>query len=59
MRRGQTRHMPKPLAVKPHSTRGMGEFSDSHMMIVDSKGNIVVGESVHGRRIQMFRFVGH
>ncbi len=36
-----------------------GEFSDPHMMIVDSKGNIVVGESVHGRRIQMFRFVGN
>jgi DNA-binding beta-propeller fold protein YncE len=36
-----------------------GEFSDPHMMIVDSKGNIVVGESVHGRRIQMFRLVGN
>jgi sugar lactone lactonase YvrE len=36
-----------------------GEFSDPHMVIVDSKGNIVVGESVHGRRIQMFRFVGN
>jgi 6-phosphogluconolactonase (cycloisomerase 2 family) len=36
-----------------------GEFSDPHMMAVDSKGNIIVAESVHGRRIQMFRFVGN
>ena len=36
-----------------------GELSDPHMVIVDSKGDIVVGESVHGRRVQMFRFVGN
>jgi 6-phosphogluconolactonase (cycloisomerase 2 family) len=34
-----------------------GEFEGPHMLIVDSKGNIVVGES--GHRVQMFRLVGN
>jgi hypothetical protein len=29
----------------------------AHTMAVDSKGNIYVGESVEGRRIQKFRLV--
>ncbi len=33
----------------------IGEFMHAHTMAVDSKGNIYVGESVEGRRVQKFR----
>ena len=36
----------------------VGEFMHAHTMAVDSKGNIYVGESVDGRRVQKFRIVG-
>jgi DNA-binding beta-propeller fold protein YncE len=36
----------------------LGEFMHAHTMAVDSKGNIYVGESVDGRRIQKFKLVG-
>ena len=49
----------KTLASLGRPGHQAGELSDPHMVIVDSKGNIVVGESVHGRRIQMFRLVGN
>jgi hypothetical protein len=33
----------------------IGEFMHAHTMAVDSQGNIYVGESGEGRRIQKFR----
>ena len=35
----------------------VGEFMHAHTMTVDSKGNIYVGESVDGRRVQKFKLV--
>jgi sugar lactone lactonase YvrE len=35
----------------------VGEFMHAHTMAVDSKGNIYVGESVDGRRVQRFKQV--
>jgi len=36
----------------------VGEFMHAHTMALDSKGNIYVGESVEGRRVQKFKMVG-
>ena len=36
----------------------LGEFMHAHTMALDSKGNIYVGESVDGRRVQKFKLVG-
>jgi len=36
----------------------VGEFMHAHTMALDSKGNIYVGESVEGRRVQKFKIVG-
>jgi hypothetical protein len=36
----------------------VGEFMHAHTMAVDSKGDIYVGESVDGRRVQKFKMVG-
>ena len=36
----------------------VGEFMHAHTMAVDSKGNLYVGESVDGRRVQKFKMVG-
>jgi NHL repeat len=36
----------------------VGEFMHAHTMTLDSKGNIYVGESVDGRRVQKFKMVG-
>jgi DNA-binding beta-propeller fold protein YncE len=36
----------------------VGEFMHAHTMALDSKGNIYVGESVDGRRVQKFKLVG-
>jgi hypothetical protein len=36
----------------------VGEFMHAHTMAQDSKGNIYVGESVEGRRVQKFKMVG-
>jgi len=36
----------------------VGEFMHAHTMALDSKGNIYVGESVDGRRVQKFRPMG-
>ena len=36
----------------------VGEFMHAHTMALDSKGNIYVGESVEGRRVQKFEIVG-
>jgi DNA-binding beta-propeller fold protein YncE len=35
----------------------VGEFMHAHTMALDSKGNIYVGESVDGRRVQKFKMV--
>ncbi len=35
----------------------VGEFMHAHTMALDSKGNIYVGESVEGRRVQKFKMV--
>ena len=35
----------------------LGEFMHAHTMTVDSKGNLYVGESVDGRRVQKFKLV--
>jgi DNA-binding beta-propeller fold protein YncE len=35
----------------------VGEFMHAHTMALDSKGNIYVGESVEGRRVQKFKLV--
>jgi DNA-binding beta-propeller fold protein YncE len=37
----------------------VGEFMHAHTMALDSKGNIYVGESVDGRRVQKFRIAGN
>jgi sugar lactone lactonase YvrE len=37
----------------------VGEFMHAHTMAVDSKGNIYVGESVDGRRVQKFKLVSN
>jgi len=37
----------------------VGEFMHAHTMAQDSKGNIYVGESVEGRRVQKFKMVGN
>jgi hypothetical protein len=34
-----------------------GEFMHAHTMAVDSKGNVYVGESVEGRRVQKFKMM--
>jgi len=36
----------------------VGEFMHAHTMAVDSKGNLYVGESVDGRRVQKLKMVG-
>jgi DNA-binding beta-propeller fold protein YncE len=36
----------------------VGEFMHAHTMAQDSEGNIYVGESVEGRRVQKFKMVG-
>ena len=36
----------------------VGEFMHAHTMALDSKGNIYVGESVDGRRVQKFKVKG-
>lgn len=36
----------------------VGEFMHAHTMALDSKGNLYVGESVDGRRVQKFKVVG-
>jgi DNA-binding beta-propeller fold protein YncE len=36
----------------------VGEFMHAHTMALDSKGNIYVGESVEGRRVQKFKLIG-
>ena len=36
----------------------VGEFMHAHTMALDSKGNIYVGESVDGRRVQKFKVMG-
>jgi hypothetical protein len=35
----------------------VGEFMHAHTMALDSRGNIYVGESVEGRRVQKFKLV--
>jgi DNA-binding beta-propeller fold protein YncE len=35
----------------------IGEFMHAHTMALDSKGNIYIGESVDGRRVQKFKLV--
>jgi len=37
----------------------VGEFMHAHTMALDSKGNIYVGESVDGRRVQKFKPVSN
>ena len=37
----------------------VGEFMHAHTMAVDSKGNIYVGESVDGRRVQRFKLASN
>jgi hypothetical protein len=37
----------------------VGEFDYLHSLVVDLKGDIITGESVGGRRVQMFRLVGN
>jgi DNA-binding beta-propeller fold protein YncE len=37
----------------------LGEFTHGHTLAVDSKGNIYVGETRGGRRVQKFRIVGN
>ncbi len=36
----------------------LGEFMHAHTMAVDSRGNVYVGESVDGRRVQKFKMAG-
>jgi hypothetical protein len=35
-----------------------GQFTVPHAMAVDSKGNIYVGESLEGKRVQRFKYMG-
>ncbi len=34
-----------------------GEFTFLHTISVDSKGNLIAGETINGRRVQVFRFM--
>ena len=43
-----------PLAGFGRPGHGAGEFTFLHMMAIDSKGNLYVGETIGGRRIQKF-----
>jgi hypothetical protein len=36
-----------------------GNFSFLHTIAVDSKGNIITGETINGRRVQKFKLVGY
>lgn len=36
-----------------------GEFTFLHTIAVDSKGNIIAGETIRGRRVQKFKFMGY
>jgi hypothetical protein len=36
-----------------------GEFTFLHTIAVDSKGNIIAGETIRGQRVQKFKFMGY
>ena len=36
-----------------------GDFSFLHTMAVDSRGNIITGETINGRRVQKFNMIGY
>jgi len=41
-----------------HAGHGSGEFYGAHVMAADSKGNLFIGETYEGKRIQKFVFKG-
>jgi len=41
-----------------HAGHGAGEFYGAHVMVSDSKGNLFVGETYEGKRIQKFTYRG-
>jgi hypothetical protein len=45
------------LAVFGRPGHQAGEFENLHSLSVDSKGDIITGETHGGRRVQMFRLV--
>jgi DNA-binding beta-propeller fold protein YncE len=47
------------LATFSQPGHQVGEFDHVHSLSVDSKGDIITGESTTGRRVQMFRLVGN
>ena len=36
-----------------------GSFSYVHTISVDSKGNLIMGETINGRRVQKFKLTGY
>lgn len=41
-----------------HAGHGAGEFYGAHVMASDSKGNLFIGETYEGTRIQKFTYRG-
>ena len=41
-----------------HAGHGSGEFYGAHVMVSDSKGNLFIGETYEGKRIQKFTYKG-
>ena len=41
-----------------HGGRGAGQFLIAHALVVDSAGNIYVGETINNNRVQKFKYIG-
>jgi DNA-binding beta-propeller fold protein YncE len=48
----------KPIGSFSHGGRNGGEVIIAHALVVDSKGNVYVGETIDNNRVQKFKFVG-
>src|SRR5262245_46509596 len=48
----------KVLGSFGHGGHYAGEFAITHAMAIDSKGNLYVGETIGGNRVQKFKFMG-
>jgi hypothetical protein len=41
-----------------HAGHSAGEFYGAHVMAADSKGNLFIGETYEGKRVQKFLYRG-
>jgi hypothetical protein len=46
------------LSAFGHAGHQAGEFYGAHVMASDSKGNLYIGETYEGKRIQKFAYRG-